>query len=271
MPIRFACADCGARIKVPDGSEGRKVRCPKCETSQRVPEVSDMAIESPVDETEHALDQLSQQAEAAEEQAREQRDAMMSTPSEENPPETTEPSPNKPEAAEPAATDSTADVPVASAPSEDEPSRGEAEAAAVAPAAEQEAQDAVEPANESAEEPAAPPEGTEAPEEAEPEPPRDGTPVAMNKPGSPGGSRPKSRIGKQRLIALQISTWALRLFAVLAVLGTLQVIFMERGEDEAGLGAISREVAFIFGIGFAAALWAVGEIAAAVRRNVRSA
>jgi len=40
MPIKFACsnAGCGKSIKVPDGSEGKKVRCPSCGMRQRIPD-----------------------------------------------------------------------------------------------------------------------------------------------------------------------------------------------------------------------------------------
>lgn len=37
MPIRFHCEACEARVKVPGGSEGRKVKCPRCGHLQRVP------------------------------------------------------------------------------------------------------------------------------------------------------------------------------------------------------------------------------------------
>jgi hypothetical protein len=37
VTIRFLCEGCGVRIKVPDGSEGGKLKCPKCETTQTVP------------------------------------------------------------------------------------------------------------------------------------------------------------------------------------------------------------------------------------------
>ncbi len=52
MPIRFACDACGARIRVPDGSEGRKVRCPKCSSPQHVPAQASAkpAAPAPVDE-----------------------------------------------------------------------------------------------------------------------------------------------------------------------------------------------------------------------------
>lgn len=36
MPLRFNCQNCDARIRVPDGSEGRKVRCPRCGALQHV-------------------------------------------------------------------------------------------------------------------------------------------------------------------------------------------------------------------------------------------
>lgn len=37
MPVRFRCENCESRIKVPDGSQGRRVRCPRCGHLQRVP------------------------------------------------------------------------------------------------------------------------------------------------------------------------------------------------------------------------------------------
>lgn len=37
MPFRFNCEKCDVRIKVPDGSEGKKVKCPSCGQAQRVP------------------------------------------------------------------------------------------------------------------------------------------------------------------------------------------------------------------------------------------
>jgi predicted Zn finger-like uncharacterized protein len=37
MPIRFQCRSCDTRIRVPDGSEGKKVKCPRCSELQRVP------------------------------------------------------------------------------------------------------------------------------------------------------------------------------------------------------------------------------------------
>ncbi len=37
MPIRFLCRSCQAKIKVPGGSEGRRVKCPRCGFTQSVP------------------------------------------------------------------------------------------------------------------------------------------------------------------------------------------------------------------------------------------
>jgi predicted Zn finger-like uncharacterized protein len=37
MPIRFQCRNCDTRIRVPDGTEGKKVRCPRCSETQPVP------------------------------------------------------------------------------------------------------------------------------------------------------------------------------------------------------------------------------------------
>jgi len=38
MTIRFHCNECQSRVKVPDGTEGKKVKCPRCGNVQRVPE-----------------------------------------------------------------------------------------------------------------------------------------------------------------------------------------------------------------------------------------
>ncbi|MCC7409913.1 MAG: hypothetical protein IT442_17735 [Phycisphaeraceae bacterium] len=38
MPIRFRCESCQAKIRVPEGSEGRKVKCPRCGLIQNVPQ-----------------------------------------------------------------------------------------------------------------------------------------------------------------------------------------------------------------------------------------
>lgn len=37
MPIRFHCGNCRTRIRVPDGSEGKDVKCPQCGDKRRVP------------------------------------------------------------------------------------------------------------------------------------------------------------------------------------------------------------------------------------------
>lgn len=37
MHIRFHCDDCGTKIKVPEGAEGRQVKCPRCGAVHRVP------------------------------------------------------------------------------------------------------------------------------------------------------------------------------------------------------------------------------------------
>jgi len=41
MTIRFHCNECQSRVKVPDGTEGKKVKCPRCGNVQRVPEHTD--------------------------------------------------------------------------------------------------------------------------------------------------------------------------------------------------------------------------------------
>lgn len=38
MPISFRCSSCQSTIRVPDGTEGKKTKCPKCEAIQRIPE-----------------------------------------------------------------------------------------------------------------------------------------------------------------------------------------------------------------------------------------
>jgi len=37
MPIRFVCEKCGKNLRAPDGSEGKKVRCPTCDNLQTIP------------------------------------------------------------------------------------------------------------------------------------------------------------------------------------------------------------------------------------------
>lgn len=41
MPIEFECAVCKHRIRVPDGSEGKRTKCPKCQAIQPVPSPTD--------------------------------------------------------------------------------------------------------------------------------------------------------------------------------------------------------------------------------------
>ncbi|WP_207394671.1 hypothetical protein [Bremerella alba] len=41
MPIDFDCAVCKHRIRVPDGAEGKRTKCPKCQAIQPVPSESD--------------------------------------------------------------------------------------------------------------------------------------------------------------------------------------------------------------------------------------
>ena len=41
--IRFACGTCKERLVVPDRHAGRKGKCPKCGTINRVPLVSEWA------------------------------------------------------------------------------------------------------------------------------------------------------------------------------------------------------------------------------------
>lgn len=41
MPIEFQCNICGAKLRTPDGSAGKKTKCPKCEYVLSIPEASD--------------------------------------------------------------------------------------------------------------------------------------------------------------------------------------------------------------------------------------
>jgi len=41
MPIDFDCAVCKHRIRVPDGAEGKRTKCPKCQAIQPVPSEAD--------------------------------------------------------------------------------------------------------------------------------------------------------------------------------------------------------------------------------------
>lgn len=48
MSIRFACSGCGRTIHVPDGSEGKKARCPSCKAVVTVPAPSAAEDEGPI-------------------------------------------------------------------------------------------------------------------------------------------------------------------------------------------------------------------------------
>ena len=45
MPIEFACSSCSKQVRVPDGSEGKKCKCPECQTILNVPNAEAEAIE----------------------------------------------------------------------------------------------------------------------------------------------------------------------------------------------------------------------------------
>ena len=45
MPIEFACSSCSKQVRVPDGSEGKKCKCPECQTILSVPKVEVEAVE----------------------------------------------------------------------------------------------------------------------------------------------------------------------------------------------------------------------------------
>jgi phage FluMu protein Com len=45
MPIEFACTHCNKQVRVPDGSEGKKCKCPECQTILNVPTVEIETIE----------------------------------------------------------------------------------------------------------------------------------------------------------------------------------------------------------------------------------
>lgn len=40
MTIRFHCPECQVRIKVPDGTEGKSVKCPRCGSIQKIPQAA---------------------------------------------------------------------------------------------------------------------------------------------------------------------------------------------------------------------------------------
>ncbi|MCC6510505.1 MAG: hypothetical protein IT423_15495 [Pirellulaceae bacterium] len=46
MPIEFACEECQAVLRVPDGSSGKRSRCPACQHEQQIPYMVSAAIES---------------------------------------------------------------------------------------------------------------------------------------------------------------------------------------------------------------------------------
>lgn len=41
MPVEFQCDHCGTRLRTPDGSAGKKTKCPQCENVLAIPEASD--------------------------------------------------------------------------------------------------------------------------------------------------------------------------------------------------------------------------------------
>ncbi len=45
MPIEFQCTNCTRQVRVPDGSEGKKCKCPECQTILNVPDQEAEAIE----------------------------------------------------------------------------------------------------------------------------------------------------------------------------------------------------------------------------------
>jgi len=45
MPIEFACTNCTRQVRVPDGSEGKKCKCPECQTILNVPKIEIATIE----------------------------------------------------------------------------------------------------------------------------------------------------------------------------------------------------------------------------------
>jgi hypothetical protein len=45
MPIEFQCTHCSRQVRVPDGSEGKKCKCPECQNILTVPEIEVEAIE----------------------------------------------------------------------------------------------------------------------------------------------------------------------------------------------------------------------------------
>ena len=60
--IQFGCQGCGQRLKVPEGSEGKQVRCPECETVNVIPADTEPA-ESPFVAPPSVSNRASQQQE----------------------------------------------------------------------------------------------------------------------------------------------------------------------------------------------------------------
>lgn len=54
MPIRFRCQDCSSRVKVPEGTQGKQVKCPRCGRVQSVPHLQDQSANNS-DLTVHTL------------------------------------------------------------------------------------------------------------------------------------------------------------------------------------------------------------------------
>ena len=55
MPIRFRCQDCRSRVKVPEGTQGKQVKCPRCGRIQSVPRHHSQAQQDTEPLTVHTL------------------------------------------------------------------------------------------------------------------------------------------------------------------------------------------------------------------------
>ena len=59
MPIEFPCTNCAKQVRVPDGSEGKRCKCPECQTILSVPELVvetfDIKLEVPCPRCEFIL------------------------------------------------------------------------------------------------------------------------------------------------------------------------------------------------------------------------
>lgn len=61
MPIEFACTNCAKTVRVPDGSEGKKCKCPECQEILLVPDATpldldiEIKLEIPCPRCEHVL------------------------------------------------------------------------------------------------------------------------------------------------------------------------------------------------------------------------